>query len=125
MNAPPNMNDRRAGPEVPSGAAIPNGAAAAAILSAGAGCFFLGLFALLGDAFQAVARLFIFYGPTGPLSGVTTTAILIWLASWGILARAWRGKSLPMGLINVTAILLLGMGALLTFPPFGDLLQGR
>jgi len=119
------MNDRRAEPEGPSGAAVPNGAAAAAILSAGAGCFFLGLFAWLGDAFHAVARFLVFYGPTGPLSGVTTTGILIWLASWGILAKLWRGKSLPMGIISVVAFMLLGMGVLLTFPPFGDLLQGK
>jgi hypothetical protein len=108
-----------------SGSAIQNGPAGAAILSAGVGCVSLGICAWLGDAFPAIARIFDFYAPTGPLSGVTTTAIIIWLVSWGILAKAWRGKSLPLGMINMIAYLLLGAGALLTFPPFGDLLQGK
>lgn len=108
-----------------AGAQIPNGPAAAAILSAGAGCFALSVCAWLGDAFPAVARFFDFYNPTGPLSGVTTTGILIWLALWAVLAKAWSRKSLPMGNINLTAFLLLGLGMLLVFPPIGDFLQGR
>jgi len=106
------------------GAAIPNGAAAAAIFSAGVGCFSLGICAWLGDAFPVFARFFDFYGPTGPLSGVTTTSIVIWLVLWFILSKAWRGRSLPMGMINLVTFLLLGAGFLLTFPPFGDLLRG-
>jgi hypothetical protein len=105
--------------------AIPNGGAAAAILSSGIGCFFVGLFGLLGDAFPALAHFFNFYAPTGPLSGVTTTAIVIWLILWCILSRSWKGKALSMGKINTIAFLLLGMGFLLSFPPFGDLLQGK
>jgi hypothetical protein len=119
------MNARHEEPGVAPGAAIPNGAAAAAILSAGAGCFALGACAWLGDAFPVLARFFVFYGPTGPLSGVTTTGILVWLVLWGILSKAWRGRSLRMGMINSIAFLLLGLGVLLTFPPFGDLLQGK
>ncbi len=119
------MSASQPAPEDAPGASIPNGAAAAAILSAGAGCFSLGACAWLADAFKPSAHFFIFYGPTGPLSDVTTTGILIWLVSWGILSRAWSRKSVPMGMINAIAILLLAMGLLLTFPPFGDLLQGK
>ncbi len=35
--------------------------------------------------FPTIARFFNFYKPTGPLSGVTTTAIIIWLILWMIL----------------------------------------
>jgi len=49
--------------------AIPNGPAAAAILTVGIGCFAVGLFATLGDAFLAVARFFNFYNPTGRCKG--------------------------------------------------------
>jgi hypothetical protein len=122
---PANMKDRQVEIEDASDAAIPNGAAAAAILSAGAGCFSLGICAWLGDAFPTLAHFFDFYDPTGPLSGVTTTAILFWLVFWVILSKAWGGKSLPIGVINIIAFLLLGMGVLLTFPPVGDLLQGK
>jgi hypothetical protein len=102
---------------------IPNGAAAAAILSAGVGCFCVSLFGLLGDAFPKMAHLFIFYTPTGPLSGVTTTAIIVWLVLWAFLSRSWGGRSLSMGKINTIAFLFLGAGLLLSFPPFGDFLQ--
>jgi hypothetical protein len=104
---------------------IPNGAAAAAILSAGLGCFSVSFLGLLGDAFPAMARFFNFYKPTGPLSGVTTTAIILWLVSWVIFFRSWGGKTLRMGKINSFAVLLLGLGFLLSFPPIGDLLQGK
>lgn len=104
---------------------IPNGAAAAAIISAGIGCFAVSLFGWLGDAVPASGRFFDFYHPTGPLSGVTTTAIVVWLLSWFILSRAWQGKKLSMGKMNVIAFLLLGAGFLLNFPPFGDFLQGK
>lgn len=125
MNSISKAKDGAAGGEGASAAAIPNGAAAAAILSAGAGCGSLGVIAWLGDAFPAIARLLDFYKPTGPLSGVTTTAIFVWLALWFILSRAWGGRALQMDVVNAIALLLLGAGALLTFPPFGDLLQGK
>jgi len=104
---------------------IPNGAAAAAILSAGIGCFAVSLCGWLGDAVPALGHFFNSYHPTGPLSGVTTTAIVVWLLSWFLLSRAWQGKKLSMGKINVTAFLLLVAGFLLSFPPIGDFLQGK
>jgi hypothetical protein len=105
--------------------AIANGAAAAAILSAGVGCFSVSLFGVLGDAFPAVAHFFNFYQPTGPLSGVTTTAILVWLILWAVLTRCWQGRSLSLGKINSLAFLFLLAGLLLSFPPLGDFLQGK
>jgi len=117
------MNSNRDGVE--AGPEIPNGAAAAAILSAGVGCFSVSLFALLGDAFPAVARFFNFYNPTGPLSGVTTTAIVVWLILWVVLSRSWGGKSIPMGKMSAISLGLLAVGFLLSFPPMADLLQGK
>lgn len=104
---------------------IPNGPAGAAILAAGAGCTVLGILAVAGDAFKPLARLLTFYRPTGPLSGVSSLAILFWLVLWFVLARRWRTKNLSMGKINAIALVLLGLGILLTFPPFADLLQGK
>lgn len=117
------MNTNQHGNE--SGSEIQNGAAAAAILSAGVGCFSVSVFGLLSDAFPALAHFLNFYNPTGPLSGVTTTAIMVWLFLWAILSRSWKRRSLPMGRINTIAFLLLGIGMLLSFPPFGDFLQGK
>jgi hypothetical protein len=101
---------------------IGTGPGAAAILSAAIGCFALGAIAVIADKVQPVARLLNFYRPTGPLSGVTTAAILIWLVTWVALHMVWRRRDVALGRINAIAILLLIAGLLLTFPPVGDLL---
>jgi hypothetical protein len=105
--------------------AHPSGPAAAAILAAGAGSAALGVLALAADAWPSVNHILIFYMPTGALSGVTTTAILVWLAVWFGLSRLWHAKEIALGRVNLAALVLLVVGILLTFPPFMDLLQGR
>jgi hypothetical protein len=102
-------------------AAMTNGSGAAAILSAGTGSFVLAVLALAGDKSAAIRSGLVFYRPTGPLSGVTTTAIAVWLLTWGVLEWRWRRKTVAMRRINFVAFLLLGLGFLLTFPPIVDL----
>jgi hypothetical protein len=102
--------------------AITNGAGAAAILSAGIGSFALALLAFAADKSAAIKSILVFYKPTGALSGVTTTAILIWLLTWSILELRWRKKSVAFGPVGVVAFVLLGLSFLLTFPPIADLL---
>lgn len=102
-------------------ASMPNGPGAAAILAAGVGCFAIGAIAVVADKAPAVKRALIFYKPTGALSGVTTTAILIWLLSWAVLEWRWKSKTVALGRINLAAFALLAIGLLLTFPPIGDL----
>lgn len=102
-----------------------NGPIAAALLACGIGCFVLGVLAVAGDGSKQLAKLLNFYNPTGPLSGVTTVAIVIWLVAWAILAARWRAKQIAFGRISAAAYVLLALGLLLTFPPFGDLLLGR
>jgi hypothetical protein len=94
-------------------------------LSAGAGCLALGILAVVADASKPMARLLTFYRPTGPLSGVSSLAILLWLVTWFILARRWRTKTVAIAKVNAVAFLLLALGVLLTFPPFADFLQGK
>ena len=104
---------------------IPNGPGAAAVLAAGIGCAAIGILAFAGDASDTVGRLLNFYNPTGTLSGVTITAIMIWLVSWIALNRLWRQRTVPMVRVNMSAFALLAVGFLLTFPPVMDLLQGK
>jgi hypothetical protein len=104
-----------------SSAVIPNGSGAAAILSAGIGSFSVGLFGILADKIAFVKNLFVFYKPTGALSGETTTAIVVWLLGWVILEVRWRKRTVSLLSINIFAFLLLGISLLLTFPPIGDL----
>ena len=102
--------------------ALTNGSGAAAILAAGIGAFALAVLAVAGDKSPHFARGLIFYRPTGPLSGVTSLAILIWLFTWGLLEWRWRNKPVAAGRINAAALILLALSFLLTFPPIADLL---
>ncbi|HET9098758.1 MAG TPA: hypothetical protein VFN62_00075 [Acidobacteriaceae bacterium] len=100
---------------------LPTGSGAAAILAAGAGCFLLAVISIATDRIPALGRWMSFYRPTGPLSGVTTLAILAWLAIWIVLDRKWCHRNLNMRPVVIAAIVLLGLGLLLTFPPVADL----
>src|SRR5690242_16318013 len=83
--------------------AIPNGPGAAAILAAGIGCAAVGTLALAGDASQVIKKVLNFSNPTGPLSGVTTVAIIVWLVSWLALNRLWQRRTVAMVKVNVAA----------------------
>jgi hypothetical protein len=101
---------------------LPNGPGAAAVLAAGIGSFALGLLAVLADKITWIKSCMNFSNPTGPLSGVTTCAIFVWLAAWAILQMRWRGREVRFAFIGATALVLLALGMLLTFPPLADLL---
>ena len=101
--------------------ARPNGAGAAAILAAGIGSFLVAVFAILADKLASIKSLMNFYNPTGPLSGVTTCAIVVWLATWAILHTRWHGRNVAIAQVGAAAFLLLILGLLLTFPPLADL----
>jgi len=113
------MLSRSAAPLSPP---ITNGSGAAAILSAGIGCFALAALALAADKSPAVRSFLNFYKPTGPLSGVTTSAILIWIITWVLLELLWRNRTVAFSGIKIAALFLLALSFLLTFPPVGDLL---
>ncbi|HEX4346179.1 MAG TPA: hypothetical protein VHZ73_01315 [Vicinamibacterales bacterium] len=100
---------------------LQNGSGAAAILAAGIGGSALGIFTVAGDKVPAVRSLFTWYVPTGPLSGVTTMTVLVWLAVWALLAWRWKARFVRLGRVNMLAFALLAVGILLTFPPVIDL----
>ena len=104
---------------------LTNGPGAAAILSAGIGCFLVGFFFLLAEASPVAKSFFTFYKPTGALSGKTTVAVVVWLLVWFILARAWRRRNVSMWWVNVVAFSLLALSLLLTFPPVIEFLLGN
>ncbi|MFC5863545.1 hypothetical protein ACFPT7_14660 [Acidicapsa dinghuensis] len=101
-------------------AEISNGAGTAAALAAGAASFLLAILSILGDKLPKFRQAMIFYRPTGPLSGVTTCAILLWLLLWIILHLRWCTRSISSR-ANIAALALLCLGVLLTFPPIADL----
>jgi hypothetical protein len=99
----------------------PNGSGAAAILSAAIGSFALAILAIAADKIHLLKSLLAFYKPTGPPSGVTTVAVFIWTAAWGILESRWRKQAVNLNRIGAAAVILLGLSLLLTFPPVVDL----
>ena len=100
---------------------FPNGGGAAALLAAGIGSFMVAVFAILGDQSAFFKKLFVFYKPTGPLSGVTTLAIVVWLIVWFFLHRRWSWRMVDMARVRTAALILLFLALLLTFPPLADL----
>jgi hypothetical protein len=104
---------------------LPNGSGAAAILAAAIGSLALGVFSFAGDVWVAVRRAFIIWNPSGPLSGVSTGAVGVWLVAWIVLSMFWSKRNVNLLYVNLASFVLLGTGLLLTFPPFMDLLQGK
>ncbi len=104
---------------------LPSGPGAAAILSAGFGCLVFGLLAFAGDASPAIKQAFILWKPSGPLSGVSSLAIVAWLFAWFILALLWARREINLAWVTAVSLAMLAAGLLLTFPPFMDLLQGK
>lgn len=105
-----------------SDSSIPNGSAAAAILSAGIGSLAVALLTIVADQSATVKSLLSIYKPTGALSGVTTFAVVFWLVAWTLLEWRWRGRYVSLKRINLMAFTLLALSLLATFPPLGDLL---
>jgi hypothetical protein len=101
-------------------AATPNGFGAAAVLGAGIGSVALAVMAIAADRVPALGRFLNFYKPTGPLSGVTTTGIAIWLIAWVCLHYRWRNRNVALRPIVAMALILFVLGVLLTFPPVAD-----
>jgi hypothetical protein len=101
---------------------IPNGSGAAAMLAAAIGSFVLAAIAFAGDKSVPIKNSLNFYKPTGPLSGVTTVAIVIWILTWGLLEWRWGKRTIAMSRVNLVSLTLLVLSILLTFPPIVDLL---
>lgn len=97
-----------------------SGSGAAAILSVGIGAISLSALAISTDDLPAFKRLMIFYVPTGPLSGVTTTAIGVWLVCWICLGFAWRRRNIGDWSITLGLVLLV-VSFVVMIPPVGDL----
>jgi hypothetical protein len=100
--------------------ALTNGSGAAAILSAAIGSVALSVLAIAADKSHSFNAALVFYKPTGALSGVTTSAILIWLLTWAVLEARWRKRTVALGWTCSIAFTLLILSFLLTYPPIAD-----
>lgn len=96
---------------------IPSGPAAAAVLSAGLGCFIIGLNVVLAQASPSIKKLLSWCPPAGPLSGKTGVGVITWLVLWAVLHAAWKNKELSFQRIWTATWILLTLANILVFPP--------
>jgi hypothetical protein len=101
--------------------ARPSGPAAASVLAAGLAAFALGILSVLATASAGVTDALALSERVGEVSGLTTTAALVFFGSWGALALAWRRADPPLLRVAAAAALLVALGLLGTFPPFLNL----
>jgi len=96
---------------------LPDGPAAAAILAAGLGVFFLGFLTTLNEMAVGVHDWLIFQDRVGPLSGKTTIACVAWLVSWALLSAIWWKRDVPLTAVVALTTVLIVVGNVFMFPP--------
>lgn len=93
--------------------------ALASLLAAGIGCAVLGILTVLVEASPHFFKVHLnIYNPVGPLSGVSTFATLAYFISWISLSVSFKGKNISESKWLGLTFILIGVGFLLTFPPF-------
>lgn len=105
-------------------APIPDGPAAAMLLSAGIGAVVLGIMIVLAEVSPAVGTWlgsFDLKLGAGPLAGKVLWAVVAYVLSLTGLWVLWRDKEINLKTISIVSFLLIGLGFLLTFPPFFQL----
>ena len=102
----------------------PSGPAAAVVLAAGLASFTLGLLSVLTTASASVSSTLTLSDRVGDISGLTTAATVVFFASWGLLAIAWRRAEPPLMRVAGAAAVLIALGLLGTFPPFFNAIGG-
>ena len=102
----------------------PSGPAAAVTLAAGLGSFTLGLLSVLTAASTSISNALTLSDRVGDISGLTTAATLVFFASWGVLAIAWRHADPPLARVAAAAVGLIALGLLGTFPPIFNAIAG-
>jgi hypothetical protein len=102
----------------------PNGPVAAAFIAAGIGSVVLGIFIVLNEMSEDISSFLRFdenFGlgsGVGPLSGKVILAVIAFGVSWVILHISLRGREVNFRNAFILSLALVGIGFLLTFPPF-------
>ena len=96
---------------------LPNGPAAAAILSAGVGSAVIGLLTTGAVISAGLKSALNWWSPAGPLTGKTGVGVIAWLVSWIVLHTLWKDEDVALVRVLVVTLVLLALGLLMTFPP--------
>lgn len=101
----------------------PNGPVAAAFIAAGIGSLVMGLTVVLNEISTAISGFLRFDANwgigsgVGPLSGKAILATLAFIVSWVVLHLVLRRREVDFPRALVVALVLVGLGFALTFPP--------
>jgi len=99
----------------------PEGPISAAILAAGVYAVALGALTTLAEASTSFKEKLALDEGVGPLSGKTVYAVVIWLVAWVALHVAYRDKEVESRKALGTALVLIALGVVGTFPIFFQL----
>lgn len=111
-------SEKKAKTAVQQQAHVYTGVAAAAFIAGGIGVFVMGLLTTLSEASSGIANLLNWIKAAGPLSGKTGVSVIVWIVSWFILNNMWKGQDYDLKKAYTITLVLIGLGFLLTFPPF-------
>jgi len=99
----------------------PEGPISAAILAAGVYALALGLLTTLAEASTSFKDWLALDDGVGPLSGKTIYAVVIWIVAWVVLHLVYRDREVESRKALSTALLLIALGVVGTFPIFFQL----
>ncbi len=99
----------------------PSGPVAAVILAAGIASLCLGLLTTLAEADESIADTLKFDPGVGPLMGKTVVTIITFFFFWPVLTAVWWRRNPPLKAVTAVTGVLVGLGFLMTFPPFFEL----
>jgi hypothetical protein len=102
-------------------AAVTTGPAAAAFISGGIGCLFIGIFTTGAEMSKGLKDFLQWDAAVGPLSGKTGYGTIAFFLSWAILHFVLREKNYDLKKAFTIGAVLTVLGLLLTFPPFFQL----
>lgn len=101
---------------------------AIAFLSAGIGLLMVSIFNLLqgltGGLKGPVGKFLTLHEGIGPYSGKQVYSLIIWMAVWFVLNKTLVNKNFRTKKIMLWAYIVIGVAALLVFPPFLELIVG-
>ncbi|MBI3241523.1 MAG: hypothetical protein HYZ49_04435 [Chloroflexi bacterium] len=100
---------------------LPNGPVAASLVAGGLGSATIGLMTVLAEASEPFKNSLNWWNPAGPLTGKSLVGVIVFFVSWLVLHLIFRGKEVNFARASTIALILLGLGLLMTFPPFFDL----
>jgi hypothetical protein len=90
----------------------------AGVLAAGVGTFVLGLLTTLAEVSVSLKDWLVFRDPVGPLAGKTTLGVAAWALTWIVLGLIWRDRDVSVRTVVIMSAILIGLGALGTYPTF-------